>query len=245
MPTSRALLAVAALSLSACGVQLPGLGVGPEPGARLTCGGGPSFPAALLEGDGGAENGTDPAAAALRRHLEMNHMDIDFLPDTGWVEVSRTDSDVLYLAPDPAAEGSWANVSVGQDGGAWEVEGWGGCPLQPDVGQGLGIASFRVAPDNELDPAATEIAVAVTERACNSGEDASGRIVVAAIDADDDSVTVTLAVRPRGGAQTCPSNPDTPFVLELPEPLGDRALLDGSQVPARDATACPDIAMCP
>lgn len=67
---------------------------------------------------------------------------------------------------------------------------------------------------------------------------------MAAIDADD-SVTVTFAVRPRLGAQECPSNPETPFVLELPEPLGDRSLRDGSSVPPRDATVCPDIAICP
>jgi hypothetical protein len=108
----------------------------------------------------------------------------------------------------------------------------------------MGIASFRVEPA-ALDPAATEIPVLVTERACNSGEDARGRIVVSAIRADDDAVTVTLAVRTRGGAQSCPSNPETPFVLELEEPLGDRQLLDGSSIPARDATVCPDIAMCP
>ena len=105
----------------------------------------------------------------------------------------------------------------------------------------MGIASFRVAPDVALDPEANEIAVLVTERACNSGEDARGRIVVAAIDEDDDSMTVTLAVRPRGGAQECPSNPETPFLLELPAPIGERVLLDGSSVPPRDATVCPDI----
>jgi hypothetical protein len=245
MRTNRIVLALAAFSLAACGIQLPEFGFGPEPGGRLTCGGGPSFPAAILEGGGAAEDGADPAAAALRTYLGTNHMDIDFLPDTGWIEVSRTDGAVLYLAPDPAAEGSWAYASVGQDGGAWEVDGWGGCPLQPDVGAGLGIASFRVAPDAELDPAATEIAVLVTEWACNSGEDAQGRIVVSAIDEDDDSVTMTFAVRPRGGGQECPGNPETPFVLELSEPLGDRSVLDGSSVPPRDATVCPDIASCP
>ncbi len=245
MRMSRVVLALAALSLAACGIQLPGFGFGPEPGGRLTCGGGPSFPAAVLEGGGGVENGADPATAALRSHLATNHVDIDFLPDAGWVEVSRTDTAVLYLAPDPAAEGSWAYASVGHDGGAWEVDGWGGCSLQPDVGPGLGIASFRIAPEVELDPAATEISVLVTERACNSGEDAEGRIVVAAIEEDGDRVTVTFAVRPRAGAQECPSNPETPFVLELSEPLGDRSLLDGSSVPPREATVCPDIAFCP
>ena len=244
MRMSRVLLSLVALSLSACGEQF--LTLGPAPGEGMTCGGGgPSFSADVLEGPGGAENGADPAAVALRTHLATDHIDIDWLPDAGWIEVARTDSLVQYLAPDAAAEGSWYFATVGRDGSEWEVDGWGGCPLQPDVGPGMGIASFRVAPDAELDPAATEIEVLVTEQACNSGEDAQGRIVVAAIDEDDESVTVTLAVRPRGGAQECPSNPETPFVLELPEPLGDRALLDGSSVPARDATACPDIAVCP
>ena len=245
MLRSNILLALAAMTLSACSFQvLPGAGTSNAAGA-LSCGGGPSFSADLLRGPGGAENGVDPAATALRRHLATNNMEVDLLPDEGWIEVARTDALALYLAPVPAAEGSWHFVSVGRDGGEWDVDGWGGCSLQPDVGPDLGIASFRVAPDAALDPEATEIAVLVTERDCNSGQDARGRIVVASIEEGDDSVTVTFAVNPRGGAQSCPSNPETPFVLGLPNPLGQRTLLDGSSVPPRDATACPDIAPCP
>jgi hypothetical protein len=243
MRTSRTGLVLAAIALSGCA---PGfLPIGPAPGGGMSCGGGPGFSADVLTDPGGAEDGADPAAVALRTHLATDHVEIDWIPDTGWIEVSRTDAEVLYLAPDPAMESNWFFASVASDGHTWEVDGWGGCNLQPDVGPGMGIASFRVAADNELDATATEIPVLVTERACNSGEDARGRIVVSAIDEDDDSVTVIVAVRPRGGAQECPSNPETPFVLELPAPLGDRALLDGSSVPPRDATVCPDIAVCP
>jgi hypothetical protein len=242
--SARPTMIVAALVLSACGAPLPPA-VGPRAADGLTCGGGPSFPAAVLDGPVGAEDGPGPAAEALRRHLATDHIEMDWLPDAGWIEVSRTDSLVLYLARDLAAGGTWLHVSVGREGEEWEVDGWGGCSLQPDLGPGLGIASFRVAPAEDLDATATEIPVRVTERACNSGEDARGRIVVAAIDEGDDSVTVTFAIRLRLGAQTCPSNPETPFVLELPEPLGDRSLLDGSSIPPRDATTCPDIAMCP
>jgi hypothetical protein len=236
MRTRRAAaLVVAALTLTGCG--------GAD--ARLTCEGGPAFSADILEGPGGAENGADPAAVALRRHLATDHIDIDFLPDEGWIEIARNGDNVEYVAPDPSADGSWLHVSVGRDGETWEVDGWGGCSLQPDVGFGMGIGSFRLAPDAELGPDATEIPLLVTERACNSGEDARGRIEVSSIDEDDDSVTVILAVRPRLGGHECPSNPETPFLLILPEPLGDRALLDGSSVPPRDATLCPDIAICP
>ena len=237
-PGRRSLLTAPVLALSACSLFLSAAA------GDLTCDGGPSFSPEALEGPADAENGPGSAAEALRRHLARDEIDIDSLPDAGWIEVSRTDASAFYLTPDPAAEGSWIYASVDHDGEGWEVDGWGGCSLQPDVGPGLGIASFRIAPDVELDPDSTEVAVLVTERACNSGQDARGRIVVAAIDGKDDRVTVTLAVRPRGGAQTCPSNPETPFILELPEPLGDRALLDGSSVPPRDATICPDIAMC-
>jgi hypothetical protein len=31
---------------------------------------------------------------------------------------------------------------------------------------------------------------------------------------------------------------ETPYLLELSEPLGDRMLLDGAEVPPRDATTC-------
>jgi hypothetical protein len=235
---------IASLALSACGALGP-LSFGPASAGDLTCDGGPSFPADVLEGPAGAaETGADPAAVALREHLATDHIEFDSHPDEGWIEVSRGDASVLYLAPVPEAEGSWHYVTVGREGDAWDVDGWGGCALQPDVGRGFGIASFRVAPDVELDPAAAEIPVLVTERACNSGQDARGRIVVASIEEDDERVTVTLAVRPRGGAQTCPSNPETPFVLELQEPLGGRALFDGSSVPPRDAMVCPDIAIC-
>jgi hypothetical protein len=210
----------------------------------VTCGGGPGFSAHVLQGPGGSENGDDPAAKALRRHLATNDIEINSLPDTGWIEASRTDAEALYLAPSDA-EGSWIFVTVGREGDAWRVTGWGGCPLEPDVGPALGVANFRVAPGVELGLDAREVPVLVTERACNSGEDARGRVVVAAIDADDDSVTVTIAVRPREGQLfECPSNPETPFLLELPEPLADRALLDGSSVPPRDATVCPEIAVC-
>jgi hypothetical protein len=231
-------LTLLALSLAGCGMRL-----GTSAGA-LTCDGGPSFDPAILEGPGGAENAANPAAEALRRHLATENIEIDWLPDAGWIEASITDASAFYLAPDPDSEGSWVSISAGRDGDAWKVKGWGGCNLQPDVGFGMGIASFRVAPDADVDPTAMEIPILVTERDCNSGEDASGRIVVSSLDANDTNVTAVIAVRPRGGGQTCPSNPETPFVLQLPEPLGNRALFDGSSVPPRDATVCPDIAMC-
>jgi hypothetical protein len=51
------------------------------------------------------------------------------------------------------------------------------------------------------------------------------------------TVTVTIGVRPLGGIQTCPLPPGTPAIVTLPEPLGNRALLDGGRVPPAPPSA--------
>jgi hypothetical protein len=213
--------------------------------ADVSCGG-PAFPLSLLDEPGHAETFDDPAADALRAHLGTSGLDFAWLPDTGWREVARTDTEVTYVADAaPGSDPPYAEVSVMRHGEAWRVTGWGQCRLQPSVGPQLGLASFRVAPAVELAPDATEIPVLVTERACNSGQDARGRIVEPRIVLSDEAVTVVFAVRPREGDQDCPSNPETPHLLVLPEPIGNRTLFDGSEIPPRDATTCADAGICP
>lgn len=86
-------------------------------------------------------------------------------------------------------------------------------------------------PDGDPDPDSASIDVLVNEQACAGGQSAEDRIAEPEIDASDDAVTVTMRVVPRPGPQDCPGNPDTPYTLELDEPLGDRELLDGSESP--------------
>jgi hypothetical protein len=213
--------------------------------ADVSCGG-PGFPISLLDEPGHAETLDDPAAEALRTRLAGSSADLLDMPDTGWREVARTDTEVRYVADAlPGADPPYVEISVMRDGDEWRVAGWGQCRLQASVGPGLGLASFRVPPEFELAPDVTEVPVLVTERACNSGQDARGRIVEPRIILSDDAVTVVVAVRPREGEQDCQSNPETPHLLVLPEPLGERALLDGSEIPPRDATTCADVGFCP
>jgi hypothetical protein len=201
--------------------------------SRVTCDD-VSFDLAVLEQPGGAENRDDPAAAALRDHLASG-METDFLPDAGWIEAVRTESRVLFIA----LEGDGlARVDMQLEGGRWRATGWGGCRLRPEIPLGTNIATFRVAPGETLTAETTELDVLVTEVECNSGEDARGRVREPAIIRSADSVTVVFTVVARPGGHDCPSNPETPFRLVLPEPLGDRMLLDGSSIPARDATEC-------
>jgi hypothetical protein len=210
----------------------------------VTCGGA-GFDRDLLGEPGHAETFGDPAALALRQVLAQTGPDVGWLPDHGWREITRTDAEVTYLADAPSGQDApYAVVTVVREDGRWLVAGWSQCRLLADVGPDLGLATFRVDPGVELGPNDTQIPVLVTERACNSGQDARGRIVDPQIVLDDDAVTVVFAVTPRAGDHDCPGNPETPHLLVLPEALGERTLLDGSELPPRDATVCPDVAGC-
>lgn len=242
-------LAFVAILVTACSASGPTQSGDPAaipvPG-RVSCGAvAPSFPLALLDQDGDVHPGNDePAAILLATLRETEGLDEgERLPSTGWIRAVQTEDIVLFVAPGRATP--WSMVKVQRRDGIWGFDASGQCRLQPELPAGLVLAVFRLAPSAEIGPDATTVELLVTETACNSGEDARGRIRVLDIIPAAETVTVLLGVVPRPGDHACPSNPETPFTLELPEPLGGRALLDGSSVPARDATTCPDLAVCP
>ena len=90
------------------------------------------------------------------------------------------------------------------------------------------VGSWRLAEQPE--PADTTLSVLVAERACSSGRTAEGRIQEPEVDYGPDAVVITLRVDSVGGANTCPGV-ETAFVVELSEPIGTRALVDGGQTP--------------
>ena len=234
----------ASVSPLAPAAATPSAGDPIRPITLVSCGG-PGFDIDLLDQPGRAETFDDLAAAALRRHLAQPDLEVAWLPDTGWREVAQTEGEVTYVADAlPGTNPPYAVVTAVLEGNEWLVAGWAQCRLQASVAPELALASFRVDPAAELTAELTEIPVLVTELACNSGQDARGRIVDPEIVLGEDAVTVVFAVRPRGGDQDCPSNPETPHLLVLSEPLGERALLDGSMLPARDATVCADAGGC-
>lgn len=93
-----------------------------------------------------------------------------------------------------------------------------------DDGHGAPLpAEWRVEPEAVLDQGVSRVPIQVRERECASGRSADGRIV-ADVEYRSDSITISVGVRTLGGDQTCPSNPTTPFVVELEQPLADRAV---------------------
>ena len=106
----------------------------------------------------------------------------------------------------------------------------------------VGPASWWVAPKAvPLPPETTVVPAQIREVACASGRSPEGRVLDPLIFSGEDAVLVTFWVRRApGGGQDCQGNPEFATLIQLPEPLGDRKLLDGSQVPPRDASTPPN-----
>jgi len=172
---------------------------------------------------------------------------IDLPEGEGWYVAVSTDElvgvmrdiDVVVdpvspgLAPDREVQTvAWVDDATNLTPG-WYGGSSGRCALTVDLGD-LTVpgVEFQSPPD----PLSPELRLLVTEQSCNSGTDAAGRIEIVSVEETDDRVSLVLGVRPRGGNQTCPSNPATPFTVELSAPLGDRVVVDASLADPRALT---------
>jgi hypothetical protein len=209
----------------------------------LTCGTDQPFSPAALQLPGFAEQEPDAAAAALRTFLETAAEDegievmVDAFPRSGWRRVFQTDRAVLFVAPEDV-DRQWVMVAFARGATGWEIDGYGQCHMQIALPEGIGRATWW------LDPApgppgqeATELSAIIVEQSCASGQPPVGRVLAPAIVYGEDAITITIAVRVIGG--DCPGNPEFPVTIQLAEPLGDRALLDGTVFPPRDASRPP------
>ena len=103
-----------------------------------------------------------------------------------------------------------------------------------------GAATWARDPGADVGPDSTEFIAWVTERACASGQSSADRIVGPEIRVSEDDIAVTFNVRSLLSAGTCQSNPPSRVVVRLPEPLGDRLLLDGGREPPVEPPVCAD-----
>ena len=101
----------------------------------------------------------------------------------------------------------------------------------------VGPASWWVDPAAlPLSPDATSIPALIQEQQCASGKPPEGRVTEPVVLTSPDAILVNVWVRIPQGGQDCQGNPAFPIEISLPDPLGERQLLDGSEVPPRDAT---------
>ena len=256
------LIALATLLLAVVGFAAPAASPAPSesaspatgspsptlpPGAvldpMLTCGTDQPFSPAALQLPGFAEHEPDDAAAALRNFLDTEAAEqgvdamVDAFPRNGWRRVFQSERAVLFVAPSET-DRQWVMVQFARGDTGWTIDGYGQCHMQIALPEGVGRATWW------LDPAsgppgrdATELSAIIQEQSCASGQSPEGRILAPAIVYGADAITITIAIRIKGG--DCQMTPEFPLTIQLAEPLGARALLDGSVFPPRDASGPP------
>jgi hypothetical protein len=144
------------------------------------------------------------------------------------------DSEHLRLfgraVPEAPGGSDYGYATFSRDDGVWQPAGWGGCRIEI-AAPGFGNASWVVDETAPLDPSAELVRLRIQEKNCASGQAPVHREVVPVVVAEDDRITITVLVEPVQGVATCPANPWHQIIVDLGEPLGDRALFDGSSLP--------------
>ena len=69
--------------------------------------------------------------------------------------------------------------------------------------------------------------VIATELACTGATPVGDRLRDPIVTTTDTEVRILLTADPLLGDQTCPGNPSQQLFVELGEPIGDRAIVDG------------------
>lgn len=161
----------------------------------------------------------------------------DYFKTLEFREIERTDTTLVLL-------GSPFSDRLGRDirenfyasfelvDGAWQAaSGFGGCSFRP-IRDGFGIASVKLQGEWPA-PETTTLLLRATERNCASGQLPDGREIIPTVTEYEDRVAVVVFVEPATGGQNCQGNPTFPVSIPLLEPLGDRFIVDGSEVPER------------
>jgi hypothetical protein len=124
-------------------------------------------------------------------------------------------------------------IPVARHKKGWEQVGYsGGC--EPAVlREGRQAITWTLAPGQRLTPSTTSIEVNLGPGECDSGQGQNERLKPPVFREENGALLMALWLRPVHGGQTCQALIEPPVTIELPEPLGNRRLLDGSVFPPR------------
>lgn len=116
----------------------------------------------------------------------------------------------------------------------------GSVSTSPPAEPVLSIGRWGLEPTMLPGPNDRSISIGVWEVPCSGGRDISDKVLPPEVSYERSRVVVTIFLEPLptlgpNEALTCPLAPPVPYELELSEPLGDRALLDGSTASGGDA----------
>jgi len=94
-------------------------------------------------------------------------------------------------------------------------------------------ATWSTDPSALPSPTASTFTALVTRLGCSGG--VTGRVLRPGIELTATEAVVTFTVEAQTGASPCPGNDAVPYEVDLGQPLGDRALVDGGCAPGGPA----------
>jgi hypothetical protein len=144
----------------------------------------------------------------------------------GWRVLASTDDEILYGRGRPP---ELLTISVRRNRrGRWSALGVSNRRPLRVTRDGVRASSWRLDPDFRLAPDTRELRILVTEQTMSSGALADDRLLTPEIYLDDDELLLRLYVRPIEGYVGRAKKYETPVIIDLPESVGDRKVLDGA-----------------
>lgn len=213
---------------------------------EIACSGGPlTFTPSVVE-SGGLALDPDTEEALDRGVQRLSPEVVDAGPpgERRWMALARGPGEageevqVIFLdgssGEDDFPPATAASVVLAEDEGEWTLVSSGGCEPEPVLPADR--IWVEVALPQEPAAEATTLDVTLSEKTCTGGRDPGPHLQQPVVVETETDVTVywTSAIEP--GAATCPGNPSVERSITLQEPLGERALRDGSVYPPQDLT---------
>lgn len=131
-------------------------------------------------------------------------------------------------APDPSTTAAGpASVSTASTSPASAASRSGGAGAPGDA------AVWIVGPDQRIGDSSSTFTALVSRLGCNSG--VTGQVLAPEIRLGEVGVIVTFRVAPPSRGGRCPGNDQVAYEVDLGEPLGHRALIDGQCLPGGEA----------
>jgi hypothetical protein len=200
----------------------------------VSCGGQTGFPASVVDDPNPPSPESGPQLEALKGVIEVFGVDVGVQGSPTWRWAGQQSDAAEYISH---VGDRWVWATIRLKDGKWIPAGFGDCQLTAVLGNGLGPAEWTLNPAFPPPTAqSTELQILVWELACSGGQPATGRMSPPLAEYEANQLTMTIGVTPVGGGATCPGPPGTPVVVTLPQPLGDRTLLDGHTYPPSPPT---------
>jgi len=144
----------------------------------------------------------------------------------GWRELAASEDEILYAKGRPPQLLTVAVTRSRRD--KWLVVGVSNSrPLRASR-QGLRASSWRLDPDFEVGPGDSEVHLLVTEQTQATGVPADDRMLAPDLYVGAEELVLRLYVKALEGYTGRTRRYETAVTVKLPEPVGDRTIVDGA-----------------